>query len=67
MVKITLKDGSVIEAAEGATVLEIAEQISQGLARAAAAGELDGEVVELTTPVTQSARLNILTFDSEAG
>ena len=45
--RITLKDGSVKEYAESRTVIDIAGDISEGLARAACAGELDGEVVDL--------------------
>ena len=64
---ITLKDGSKKEYDHAMTVLEIAQDISEGLARAACAGELDGEVVDLRTPVEQDCQLNILTFDSEGG
>lgn len=49
--KITLKDGSVREYAETKTVLEIAKDLSEGLARAACAGEIDGERVDLRTKV----------------
>ena len=44
--KVTLKDGSVKEYAESKAVIDIAYDISEGLARAACAGEVDGEVVE---------------------
>ncbi len=64
---ITLKDGSKKEYDHAMTVLEIAQDISEGLARAACAGELDGEVADLRTPVEQDCQLNILTFDSEGG
>ena len=64
---ITLKDGSKKEYDHAMTVLEIAQDISEGLARAACAGEVDGEVVDLRTPVEQDCQLNILTFDSEGG
>ncbi len=64
---ITLKDGSVREYAQPMTVIEIASDISEGLARMACAGELNGEVVDLRTVVDQDAHLNILTFDSEGG
>ena len=43
--KITLKDGSVKEYSEGKSVYEIALDISEGLARMACAGEVDGEAV----------------------
>ena len=65
--KITLKDGSVREYAETKTVLEIAKDLSEGLARAACAGEIDGERVDLRTKVDRDCRLNILTFEEKSG
>ena len=65
--KITLKDGSVKEYAEAKSVIEIAADISEGLARAATAGEIDGEIVDLRTPVDKDCNLNILTFNDEKG
>ncbi|MCI8494903.1 MAG: threonine--tRNA ligase [Lachnospiraceae bacterium] len=64
--KITLKDGSVKEYAEAKSVYDIALDISEGLARAACAGEINGEVVDLRTVVEHDCELNILTQrDSE--
>ncbi|MCI8292507.1 MAG: threonine--tRNA ligase [Hespellia sp.] len=65
--KITLKDGSVKEYAESKSVIDIAYDISEGLARAACAGEVNGEVVDLRTVIDQDATLNILTARDEAG
>lgn len=65
--KITLKDGSFKEYEHAMSVLEIAKDISEGLARAACAGEVDGNVVDLRTMVDKDCNLNILTFDDEAG
>lgn len=65
--KITLKDGSVREYAETKTVLEIAKDLSEGIARAACAGEIDGERVDLRTAVDRDCRLNILTFEEKGG
>ena len=59
--KITLKDGSVREYSEPMTVNDIAFDISGGLGRAACAGEIDGEVVDLRTTVDKDCNLNILT------
>ena len=64
---ITLKDGSTKEYAQPMSVYEIAKDISEGLARVATAGELDGEVVDLRTVVDKDSYLNILTFDDEKG
>lgn len=65
--KITLKDGSVKEYAESKSVIDIAYDISEGLARAACAGEVDGEVVDLRTVLDKDCTLNILTARDEAG
>lgn len=65
--KITLKDGSVKEYAQAMSVYEIAKDISEGLARAACAGEVDGEVVDLRTLVEQDCELNVLTARDEQG
>lgn len=64
---ITLKDGSKKEYAEAKSVYEIALDISEGLARAACAGEVDGEVVDLRTIVDKDCDLNILTANDEKG
>ena len=64
---ITLKDGSKKEYSEAKSVIDIAADISEGLARVACAGEVDGEVVDLRTMLDRDCELNILTFDSEGG
>ena len=64
MIKITLKDNSIMEVEENLTVLEIAKKISEGLARMATVAEMDGEIVDLRTIVNKDCTLNILTFDS---
>ena len=65
--KITLKDGSSKEYAQPMSVYEIALDISEGLARVATAGEIDGEEVDLRTVVDKDCELNILTFNDEKG
>ena len=65
--KITLKDGSVKEYEKAMSVIDIASDISEGLARAACAGEVNGEVVDLRTVVDNDCELNILTFNDEKG
>lgn len=64
---ITLKDGSKKEYTESKSVYEIALDLSEGLARAACAGEVNGEVVDLRTVVDQDCELNILTANDKAG
>ncbi len=65
--KITLKDGSVKEYSQPMSVMDIAMDISQGLARAACAGSVNGETVDLRTVLDKDCELSILTFEDEAG
>lgn len=65
--KIKLKDNSEIELQENATVLDLAKAISEGLARNAMAGEVNGEVKDLRYTLNEGDSVNILTFDSENG
>ena len=65
--KITLYDGSVKEYDSAKSVYEIAADISDGLARAACAGEVDGEVVDLRTVLDKDCALNILTANDPEG
>ena len=59
--KITLKDGSVKEYSEAKSIIDIAKDISEGLARVACAGEVDGELVDLRTVIEKDCELNIVT------
>ncbi|MDE7271749.1 MAG: threonine--tRNA ligase [Lachnospiraceae bacterium] len=59
--KITLKDGSVKEYSEAKSIIDIAKDISEGLARAACAGEIDGEMADLRTVIDKDCELNIIT------
>lgn len=65
--KITLKDGSVKEYQEAKTVYEIASDISEGLARVACAGEVNGEIVDLRTEISDDCELNIVTASDPEG
>lgn len=64
---ITLKDGSTKEYSSPMSVLDIARDISEGLGRMAAAGELNGEVVDLRHEVDEDCSLNILTANDPEG
>ena len=64
---ITLKDGSKKEYQQPMSVYDIASDISEGLARMACAGEVNGKVVDLRTIVEEDCELNILTAKDEAG
>ncbi len=59
--KIMLKDGSVKEYGEAKAIIDIAKDISEGLARVACAGEVDGETVDLRTVLDKDCELNIIT------
>ncbi len=65
--KIILKDGSSREYGQPMSVYDIASDISEGLARAATAGEVNGEIVDLRTVVDHDCELNLLTFNDEKG
>lgn len=67
MLTVTLKDGSKKEYNEGISAMQVAESISAGLARAALAAEIDGEVKDLSTILNNDCSLNLLTFDSDGG
>ncbi|WP_455616165.1 threonine--tRNA ligase [Eisenbergiella sp.] len=65
--KITLKDGSVKEYAESKSIIEIAADISEGLARAACAGLVNGKVEDLRTVLDGDCELAILTARDKEG
>ncbi|WP_294154262.1 threonine--tRNA ligase [uncultured Clostridium sp.] len=67
MIKVTLKDGSVKEFEAGISVLDIAKSISEGLARNAFCGTINGKVCDLRTIVNEDVELSICTFDSQEG
>ncbi|MCJ1961714.1 threonine--tRNA ligase [Novosphingobium mangrovi (ex Hu et al. 2023)] len=66
MFKISLPDGSVREMPEGATPLDVAAAIGPGLAKAALAARVDGELVDLTRPFQGDAQLALVTAKDEA-
>ena len=64
--KIILKDGSSIEAEKGISILELAKKISEGLARVATAGRVNGEVKDLRYKIDEDgANVEILTFEND--
>ena len=67
MIRITLKDGKVLEVDKGTTIEEVARQISSKLAKFALVGRFNGEVMDLKTPLTEDGTLEILDFASEEG
>ena len=67
MIKITLKDGSVMESEAGISIYEIAKKISERLAKVATSALLNDEVVDLRTILNEDCTLSILTFDDDEG
>ena len=64
MLKVTLKDGSVIQVHEGVSILQVAKQISEGLARVATCGIVNGETKDLRFKIEKDCNLTIETFES---
>ena len=64
MIKVELKDGKVLEVEKGKSILEVAKQISEGLARMATCGEVNGEVKDLRFKLEEDCKLNINTFEN---
>ena len=67
MIKVTLKDGSVKEFEKGISVLDVAKSLSEGLARNAFCGLVNGEVVDLRQTLNDDCEVGICTFDSKEG
>ncbi len=67
MIKITLKDGSIMEVEKGISIYEVAKKISERLAKVATSALLNGKVVDLRTLLNEDCSLSILTFDDEEG
>ena len=65
MIKITLKDGSIKEVEKGIRIIDLAKQISEGLARVATCGKVNGKVEDLRFELNEDCNLEILTFDSD--
>ncbi|WP_039234312.1 threonine--tRNA ligase [Bacillus thermotolerans] len=65
MMNITFPDGAVKEFPRGTTTEEIAQSISPGLRKKALAGKVDGQLLDLRTPIEEGGRLEIVTPDHE--
>lgn len=66
-VNVTLKDGTSKSYENGITILDIAKDLSEGLARNACCGKINGEVVDLREEVNSDCEVEICTFDSDEG
>ena len=62
MIKVTLKDGNVLEVEKGSSILDVAKQISEGLARVSTCGEVDGEIKDIRYELQEDCNLVIHTF-----
>lgn len=67
LITVTLKDGSLKKVAKGTTLLELASEISSGLARAAVVGKINGELRDLETRLEEDAQVEIITLAEEEG
>lgn len=67
MIKITLPDDSIREFEQGATALDVAKSISEGLARNVLAAKINGEVVDAFRPIETDANLQLLTWNDDEG
>ncbi|NVK29321.1 MAG: threonine--tRNA ligase, partial [Flavobacteriia bacterium] len=67
MIKVTLPDGSVREMPDGSSAMDVAKDISHGLARNVLSGTYNGETIELEDPLTEDGALELFTWDSEGG
>ena len=65
MIKVTLKDGSNLEIEKGASILDVAKKISEGLARVATCGEINGEIQDLRYELNEDCNLVIHTFSDD--
>lgn len=64
MIKVTLKDGAILEVDKGMSIIDVAKKISEGLARVATCGEIDGEIKDLRYEIHNDCKLNIHTFET---
>ncbi|MGA9268998.1 MAG: threonine--tRNA ligase [Lutimonas sp.] len=67
MINITLPDGTVKEFDSNATPMDVAKDISEGLARNVISAEFNGETVETKTPLTTDGSLTLFTWNNEKG
>ncbi|MBW2275648.1 MAG: threonine--tRNA ligase [Deltaproteobacteria bacterium] len=65
-ISVRLPDGKTLAVPHGSTVLAVAEQIGPGLAKAALAGRIDGELVDLRQPLRDDVALEIVTSRDDA-
>jgi len=67
MAKVTLPDGSILEVTDGTTVKQLSEQIGRGLAKAAVAAKVNGQLADLSTPINSETTVQIITAKDDEG
>jgi len=67
MAEVTLPDGSTLQIADGSTVMQLAEQIGPGLARAAVVAKINGQLSDLSTPIDGQVAVQIITLKDDEG
>ena len=67
MIKIELKDGSLKEFESGIRAIDVANSISEGLARAIVGAKINGEVKDLKSPINDDAKLEFVKFEDKDG
>lgn len=67
MIKITLPDGSIREYQKGTTSMQVAQSISEGLARNVLSAKVNGEVIDANRPINQDSTLSLLTWNDPEG
>lgn len=67
MINITFPDGNVRQYEPGVTSMDIAKSISEGLAKKILVAEVNGQIVDLTRPVTADSTIKLITWDDETG
>jgi len=67
MAKVTLPDGSELSVTDGTTAEQLAKEVGPALAKAAVAAKVDGELVDLSTPIRADAHVHIITLQDDQG
>ena len=67
MIKITLPDGSIREYPKGTTSMQVAQSISEGLARNVLSAKVNGEVIDANRAINEDSKLSLLTWNDDEG
>ena len=67
MINITLPDGTVKQFKKGASSMDVALSISEGLARNVLAAKVNGEIIDANRPINENATIQLLTWNDKEG